>query len=298
MTGSDGPSPSESESQAGPDTRPDTGGSARTPQADETATTADASSGRPVAEGSVAPPRVSGETLDVLLHTHEQLREEIRGHGKRKSRRFVATFTVTGVVVGYVFARGGDSRLLTILPLVLAFQMLSHISSRTYVAELSGVLARIEKQIDCAGVEYESHYGMLPTGRQPLYDDVSLSTRFETPPGANATVTVGLWGLATISYLGVAVAGLEAVVRRGVADVQLVAVTGSPSAVEAMVLWGLVVVYLLLGAVVAFAFVQYRQERQREALLFESVAVADYEGVATRMEQGSDASGDAADESD
>ncbi|WP_436930302.1 hypothetical protein [Halosimplex halobium] len=223
-------------------------------------------------------PGVSGEELEVLLHTHEQLREEIRSHGKRKSRRFVATFTVTGVVVGYVFARGGDLRLVALLPLVLAFQYLSHISAQTYVTELAGIVGRIEKQIDYPGVEYESYYGTLDTGTHPLRSYLGGD---EQPTPANDHVDHGLRLIAKLSYVVACWAGLAAFWLDGLRNTGLSTTIATHTVTRAGIVVALALVYGLLGRRVMKAYEAYNRERDIEADLFEVFPTEAYEGVAT-----------------
>lgn len=110
-----------------------------------------------------------GDDTDVLLAMYEQHREEVRAHGRRKSRRYLGSLTVLGVIIGYVFTSGGDARVLVLVPFVLAFLYLSHLSSMEYVAQLAALLALIEATLDTLGAEYEYYHGGFNVASSPRF---------------------------------------------------------------------------------------------------------------------------------
>jgi len=117
-------------------------------------------------------PSRGGDDREVLLSMYDQHRQEIRAHGKRKSRRYLGSLTVLGVIVGYVFTTNGDARVLVLVPYVLGFLYLSHISSMHYVTQLAALLALIEAKIDIPGAEYEFYHGGFNIAHNPRFEDV------------------------------------------------------------------------------------------------------------------------------
>lgn len=119
--------------------------------------------------------RAEGEELDILLEMNQQLREEVRAHGKRKSRRYLGSLTVLGVLLGYLFTTSGDARVLVLVPFVLAFLYLSHISSMNYVVQLAALLALIEAKINYLGAEYEYYHGGFNISANPRFQDLDVT---------------------------------------------------------------------------------------------------------------------------
>lgn len=109
---------------------------------------------------------------EILLSMYEQHRQEIRAHGKRKSRRYLGSLTVLGIIVGYVFTTSGDVRILVLVPYVLGFLYLSHISSMHYVAQLAALLALIEAKMDQLGAEYELFHGGFRICQNPRFQNL------------------------------------------------------------------------------------------------------------------------------
>ena len=113
-----------------------------------------------------------GGDEEVLLSMYDQHRQEIRAHGKRKSRRYLGSLTVLGVIIGYVFTGNGDARILALAPYVLGFLYLSHISSMHYVTQLAALLALIEVKLDRPGAEYEFFHGGFSISHNPRFEEV------------------------------------------------------------------------------------------------------------------------------
>lgn len=113
------------------------------------------------------------ETRDVLLSMYDQHRQEIRAHGKRKTRRYLGSLTVLGLIIGYVFTSNGDARILVLAPYVLGFLYVSHISSMHYVAQLAALSALIEAELDCPGAEYEFYHGGFSITHNPRFEAVA-----------------------------------------------------------------------------------------------------------------------------
>lgn len=116
-------------------------------------------------------PPDEGDDREVLLSMYDQHRQEIRAHGKRKSRRYLGSLTVLGVIVGYVFTTNGDARVLVLVPYVLGFLYLSHISSMNYVTQLAALLALIEAKLDNLGAEYEIFHGGFSIRQNPRFQN-------------------------------------------------------------------------------------------------------------------------------
>lgn len=219
---------------------------------------------------------VSSAKREVLLDAHEELREEIRSHGARKSRRFIATFTVTGAVIGYVFARQGDTRLLALVPLLLAFQYFTHISSANYVARLAAILCRIEKMLNCAGFEYEYYYGRFRILSNPVF-----RTGLDERPAPNNITEYGIQAIAGLAYVLAAVVGIVTFWRHGLAGLGL-----SPSLVTAVWVRGGIGLMLaaIYGGLLWLVLRAYREYRIRCILERAAIAVTDpedFDGVAT-----------------
>lgn len=116
--------------------------------------------------------RAKGEDLETLLEMNQQLREEVRAHGKRKSRRYLGSLTALGVIIGYLFTTNGDARVLVLVPFVLGFLYLSHISSMNYVVQLAALLALIEAKINYPGAEYEYYHGGFSIAPNPNFTNI------------------------------------------------------------------------------------------------------------------------------
>lgn len=115
----------------------------------------------------------TGDELTVLVAMYEQYRQEVRAHGKRKSRRYLGAFTILGLIGGYIFSTQGDFRILVVIPYVLAFLYLSHISSMDYVVQLAALLAIIESKLNVVGAEYEFYHGGFNVASSPRFEDLS-----------------------------------------------------------------------------------------------------------------------------
>lgn len=113
-----------------------------------------------------------GSDREVLLTMYDQHRQEIRAHGKRKSRRYLGSLTVLGAIVGYVFTTNGDARVIVLVPYVLGFLYLSHISSMNYVTQLAALLALIEAKLDTLGAEYEIFHGGFSIRQNPRFQNI------------------------------------------------------------------------------------------------------------------------------
>ncbi|RAW44308.1 hypothetical protein DQW50_15055 [Halorubrum sp. 48-1-W] len=157
----------------------------------------------------------------ALLSMYDQLRQEVRAHGKRKTRRNLGSFTVIGLIVGYIFTSNGDGRVLVLVPYVLAFLYLAHISSVNYVIQLAALLALIETQIDVPGAEYEYYHGGL---------DIDTSPRFESVDGVDydqaelqetvqSHVRNTMKWLAVVAYLGAALGGSYILLTQGLPEI-------------------------------------------------------------------------------
>lgn len=189
-----------------------------------------------------------GESLEILLNMNQQLREEVRAHGKRKSRRYLGSLTILGVLLGYLFTTGGDARVLVLVPFVLGFLFLSHISSMNYVVQLASLLALIEAKINHPGVEYEYYHGGFSISNNQRFADLHLTVdrdssgsriaiqsiadavyerslnQIEGDPNSptdlhdtvQSRVRNGMHLLAAISYVGSAVIGALVLWERGV----------------------------------------------------------------------------------
>ena len=189
-----------------------------------------------------------GESLEDLLNMNQQLREEVRAHGKRKSRRYLGSFTILGVLLGYLFTTGGDARVLVLVPFVLGFLFLSHISSMSYVIQLASLLALIEAKINHPGVEYEYYHGGFSISNNQRFADLDLEgdtnssgsrvcipsignvvyerslNRIEGNPNdltdlhnsVQSRVRNGMYLLSALSYVGSAVIGALGLWKHGV----------------------------------------------------------------------------------
>lgn len=157
-----------------------------------------------------------GSDKEVLLSMYDQYRQEIRAHGKRKSRRYLGSLTVLGVIIGYVFTSNGDTRILVLAPYVLGFLYLSHISSMHYVAQLAALLALIEVKLDRPGAEYEFFHGGFSISHNPRFeevDDFEDIDKFENvdreadPRQLHQDVRNYVWwgmrGIAAVAYFGI-----------------------------------------------------------------------------------------------
>ena len=136
-----------------------------------------------------------GESLEILLEMNQQLREEVRAHGKRKSRRYLGSLTILGVLLGYLFTTGGDARVLVLVPFVLGFLFLSHISSMNYVVQLASLLALIEAKINHPGVEYEYYHGGFSISNNQRFADLDLTV--DTDPSGSR---IGTQSIANAVY--------------------------------------------------------------------------------------------------
>jgi len=256
-------------------------------------------------------PRASGEELDILLTAHEQLREEIRGHGKRKSRRFLATFSITGVVAGYVFTSGGDPRLAVVFPIILAFQYLSDLSSRTYVANLAAILCRIEERINCPGMEYEYYYGGFRVQEHPLrtqldgppVEKTSLPIRATnsllpwkqtdgtgrqeeslTHHRTNQYVRRGMQVIAIVSYLLACATGVLGFWSKKLAGASVPDIIPQSPLAAWTVLGILLLLYLTLAIIVWLSYVEYRIEQATERDILRNNDGTEYDGILTDQE--------------
>lgn len=197
------------------------------------------------------PPRAEGEELEILLKMNEQLRAEVRAHGKRKSRRYLGSLTVLGVIIGYVFATNGDGRVLVLAPYVLAFLYLSQISSMNYVMQLAALIALIEAKINFPGAEYEAHHGGFNISQNPRFDSIEEFDEVDPPRSyvarirraaqkwtlrridgshgdpevlqnvVQSRVRDGMHGLAVIAYFGSGFLGVGVLLQSGVPELGL-----------------------------------------------------------------------------
>jgi hypothetical protein len=156
---------------------------------------------------------------------YEQLREEVRAHGKRKTRRYLGSFTVLGVIIGYIFTTGGDARVLVLAPYVLAFLYLSHISSMNYVVQLAALLALIELKLDTVGAEYGYYHGGFSVSTNPRFTAADLDDGDDEPETPQETVQsdvrYGMAGLAVLTYLGASVAGVAMLLTKGLPEISI-----------------------------------------------------------------------------
>lgn len=191
-----------------------------------------------------------GEELDILLEMYQQLREEVRAHGKRKSRRYLGSLTVLGVIIGYLFTTNGGARVLVLVPFVLGFLYLSHISSMNYVVQLAALLALIEAKISYLGAEYEWYHGGFSISANPRFTGIDVSAdvsqdnqttvissvrrrvqkfALHRTAGKQPTLEViqdtvqshvhdGMHILAIISYLGAAILGTVVLATHGIPE--------------------------------------------------------------------------------
>jgi uncharacterized membrane protein (Fun14 family) len=163
------------------------------------------------------------EDLDqtALLSMYDQLRQEVRAHGKRKTRRNLGSFTVIGLIVGYIFASNGDARVLVLVPYVLAFLYLAHISSVNYVIQLAALLALIETQIDVPGAEYEYYHGGLDIDTSPRFGKVDGVDRSqeELQKAVQSHVRETMNVLAVVAYFGASIAGFYILSTQGLPEI-------------------------------------------------------------------------------
>ena len=166
----------------------------------------------------------TGESEDAdqaaLLSMYDQLRQEVRAHGKRKTRRNLGSFTVIGLIVGYIFTSNGDARVLVLVPFVLVFLYLAHISSVNYVVQLAALLSLIETQIDSPGAEYEYYHGGLDVDTSPRFEDIDEVGRSEKElqerVQSDVRNTMNL--LAFFAYLGAVLGSFYIVSTQGVPE--------------------------------------------------------------------------------
>jgi uncharacterized membrane protein (Fun14 family) len=175
--------------------------------------------------GEVAEPEDADQA--ALLSMYDQLRQEVRAHGKRKTRRNLGSFTVVGLIVGYIFTSNGDARVLVLVPYVLAFLYLAHISSVNYVIQLAALLALIEREIDSLGAEYEYYHGGLDIKTSPRFDDVDRvdQSQEELQNTIQSRVRCTMNILAVVAYFGATLGGLVVLLTQGLPDLGL---TSSP----------------------------------------------------------------------
>lgn len=156
-----------------------------------------------------------------LLSMYDQLRQEVRAHGKRKTRRNLGAFTVVGLIIGYIFTSNGDARVLVLVPYVLAFLYLAHISSVNYVIQLAALLSLIETQIDTPGAEYEYYHGGLDIDISPRFDSVDVTDRSqaELQETVQSQVRNTMKILAVIAYFGAVLGGFSILSVQGLPEV-------------------------------------------------------------------------------
>lgn len=78
------------------------------------------------------------------------------------------------MIIDYLFTTNGDARALVLVPFVLGFLFLSHISSMDYVVQFAGLLALIEAKINYLGAEYEYYHGDFNISANPRFNDIDL----------------------------------------------------------------------------------------------------------------------------
>lgn len=156
----------------------------------------------------------------ALLSMYDQLRQEVRAHGKRKTRRNLGAFTVLGLIIGYIFTSNGDARVLVLVPYVLAFLYLAHISSVNYVIQLAALLSLIETQIDVPGAEYEYYHGGLDIDISPRFDNVAVAGRSQADlqETVQSEVRNTMKLLAVIAYFGAVLGGFYVLSVQGLPE--------------------------------------------------------------------------------
>ena len=164
---------------------------------------------------------LDGDDQAALLSMYDQLRQEVRAHGKRKTRRNLGAFTVLGLIIGYIFTSSGDARVLALVPYVLAFLYLAHISSVNYVIQLAALLALIETQIRTPGAEYEYYHGGLDIDKSPRFDSIDVvdHSQEELQDTVQTQVRTTMNILALITYFGAALGGFYFVSIQGFPEI-------------------------------------------------------------------------------
>lgn len=213
-----------------------------------------------------------GDGREVLLSMYDQHRQEIRAHGKRKSRRYLGSLTVLGVIVGYVFTTNGDARVLVLVPYVLGFLYLSHISSMHYVTQLAALLALIEAKLDHLGAEYELFHGGFSIRQNPRFQNVEAKYLNEFKHAKKDSdlqgphriiqlcVRYSMRGIALTAYIVPMAAGAWAVYREGAPDdwTGLLSMFPGPSWIgPALILGTQIILLVVIGA----AWWQYRNHK-------------------------------------
>jgi len=166
-------------------------------------------------------PGVDGEELELLLSFHEQYREEIRGHGKRKSRRYIGGISALAVIFGYAFTASGDVRAWVLIPVVLTVIYFSHLSSRYYVAQLAALIAIIEARIDYPGAEYEFYHGAFSIGANPRFHNDAIlpdNHTLSSDETVQKTIGRGMDLIGVLAYFIPGVVGSIEVANRGISD--------------------------------------------------------------------------------
>lgn len=132
-------------------------------------------------------------TLEVLLTQHEQLREGIRTHARRRARRTIGGLSAAGLVAGYALAERGDPRALALLPFVFGFLFFVQVASSSWILRLASEICRIQRRVGVAGFSFESRYGILSAGPSSRARLVSLGS---------------VYALLLLAYLASALAGV------------------------------------------------------------------------------------------
>lgn len=241
-------------------------------------------------------PSKGGDDREVLLSMYDQHRQEIRAHGKRKSRRYLGSLTVLGVIVGYVFTTNGDGRVLVLVPYVLGFLYLSHISSMHYVTQLAALLALIEAKLDHLGAEYELFHGGFSIRQNPRFQNLEAKYLNEFKHAKKDSDLQGLHriiqlcvrysmrGIALTAYIVPMAAGTWAVYREGAPDdwTGLLSMFPGPSWIGPALIPGTQIVLLV---VIGAAWWQYRNHKDLlKSGVLESVLEDDLESKIGEIE--------------